>query len=117
MAAGLACATNGGGLVMGGNGGRLPVNGRLGEPRMVAKGSHERQTRMSRRRRHRSSANSSRFPANTGLDELRTVVTSMPRVEEKKGETKKLSKPEKQTGGKRHRTLFCFGRLFCHNTQ
>ncbi len=66
------------------------VNGRLGEPRMVAKGSHERQTRMSRRRRHRSSANSSRFPANTGLDELRTVVTSMPRVEEKKGETKKL---------------------------
>ncbi len=88
MAAGLACATNGGGLVMAGNNGRLPVNGGLGEPRMVAKGSHERQTRMSRRRRHRSSANSSRFPVNTGLDELRTVVTSMPRVEEKKEKPK-----------------------------
>ncbi len=35
----------------------------------------------------------------------------------KKGENKITFKTGKQTGEKRHRTLFCFGRLFCHTTQ
>ncbi len=77
MAGRLACVVNGGGLAMAANGGRLPLNG--------------------------------------GLGELRTVVTSMPRVEKKKEKTKNFQNRKTNRGP--HRTLFCFGRLFCHTTQ
>ncbi len=63
---------------------------------------------MSRGQQYRSPTNGCRFSANGGLGEPWTVVTSMPRVEEKKEKTNNFKKPAKQTGERRHRTLFCF---------
>ncbi len=105
-----ALAVNGGGLALAVNSGGFltAANGGFGEPRTAAMISREQLTRMSRRRRYRFPMNGGRFPAG-GLGEPWTVVPSMPRVEEKKGEIKKTFKTgKKQIGGKRHRTLFCF---------
>ncbi len=107
----LACAANGGVLVMAANAGRFPENGGLGEPWTAAMISRKRRVRMSRGRRNWSPTNGGRFPVNCGLGEPRTEMTSMLRVEKKKGRKQKTFQNREKQTREEERHYFLFFRL------